>query len=518
MELFKAAQTRSGKALLLQEYADKAQRNLAESKKDNDFIYNEIIPDIKTLDGPGKAQLAKPLPVAAKMAQSQKDIFSALIPVALHQALISCETRKSEIVSAEIIKLREATQAMNALLSSFNLPAAIEVSATGSVLPPSVLEKSEEVRNKGGVDSIRSLIKELPESLNRNKEILDECERMLHEEKDSDDQLRTQFKERWTRTPSSKLNETFLNNSGKYREIINNAVQADKIVQQKFETHVQGMEILSKSKDDLERSVQAMGGAGGGSSVGNSLAVQKLRSLMDQVETIKVERDVIESELKSATVNIKDQFMAALAQDGAINEAALAVPEIGKRMHPLQAQVEDSVRRQGALMQEIRAAQAQFTAETGGGSGGNREALLTQLAAAYDIFMELQNNLKEGTKFYSDLTQLLIVFQNKISDFCFARKTEKEELMKDLTQQTSRAAAAATTPQLPTHHGNIAPTNPHQPAVAQSPPQVSPYPQQMNSMPQPYGATPLAPYPTYVPPPMPQSFNPYATLPYPQRK
>lgn len=411
IDLFKSAQLRSGKPNLFEEYAGKAQRNLIESKKDNDFIYNEPVPDLKNLTPIGKAILAKPTPLTATISTYPTDLFEKLVPVALHQAMSACESRKNELVNAEIMKLRESTQLLSSVLASLNLPAAIETNV-GCSVPPSLLEKSEEVRSKGGIEHLKSLITELPDLLNRNREILDVTDRMLDEEEQSDKELQEQYKQ-LKRTPSAKLTVSFRSNAAKYRQIINTAVEADKVVREKFDANANGIELLSKSPDELENAVPSTNKT----DLINSSSIELLKQLMESVATLKAERDVIESELKCATVDMKSEFLEALNSDGAINEPALSVPGIGKVLGPLQNQVKETIERQEALVRDIQAAHVQFAAETGAGSG-LRDEFYTELSKAYAMFIELDNNAKEGTKFYNDLTQVSeIIFQFVIRFF-----------------------------------------------------------------------------------------------------
>ncbi|XP_013793109.1 programmed cell death 6-interacting protein-like [Limulus polyphemus] len=514
-ELMKAAETRGNITFSFGDYAGKISRAYQETKKDNDFIYHARIPDVKSLPPIGKAALAKPTPMPEKLSSKFQDLFSTLMPVPVTQAIQAFDVRKTEVVNQEIGRMREQTQMMNGVLASLNLPAAIEDS-TGNTLPQSLKDKAQAVTEAGGIQTIQNLIIELPALLQRNREILDEAERMLNEEEASDNQFRNQFKEKWTRTPSEKLNQPLKVQATKYREIIENAVEADAVVKDKFSKHKNSIELLSLPESELSARLPS---ASPVSSLGNSHSVQKLKQLMQEVEQIKTERETLEKDFQSVTIDMKTKFMDALAQDGAISEQAISAETLGEIFGPLQKRVRENLEHQEKTMAGIQQANTAFCQEKQDNqSSVTRDTMMKDLAGAHDAYMELKNNLKEGTKFYNDLTQLLVNFQNKINDFCFARKTERDELCKEL-QQSIANQPTGPAPSLPSHHSGTSVNKPEEkerPSQATpqnaSAPASLPYPTQ-NNMPQaasflPYPQFPA--YPTYATIPMPRGYNPYS--------
>ncbi|XP_067685634.1 programmed cell death 6-interacting protein-like isoform X2 [Haliotis asinina] len=543
-ELLSAAQTRGGQTFCFRNEQGKVQRELDEAVKDNNFIYHDKVPDVKTLPIIGKAAVAKPSPVAQRFSTNFTDLFEKLVPLAVHDAMTAFENRKGQIVNMEIGRLREATNLLNGVLTSLNLPASIEDLA-GEKVPQSLIEKAQQMQDQGGASYISKLMNELPALLTRNREILDATIAELDSEEKSDTQLREQFKEKWTRTNSAQLTKPMREEATKYSTILTTATQADAVVREKFDKHKEGIVLLSKPQAELEASLPA---GSGGSGLQSSPPVKELRSLMQQVETIKAEREAIESSIKDASFDMVSSFMSALASDGLINEESISVAELDRVYSPLREQVSDSIHRQDNLQARIQNANTDFcNARSSNQSAAAREAKLKELQAAYNMYTELKGNLEEGTKFYNDLTPLLVKLQSRVMDFCFARKTEKEELMQDVQKQIANTKSQPAPP-TPTYQGGPGQsTSPAAPASSSSgtnrvPPPRPPPPTTSGvgqsgvptAPPGPaaaaagYGGAPppqagqpqgwQAPYPQYQPPiAMPGSYNPYNPyMSYPQ--
>lgn len=516
VENFKQAEAKSTLSEFLQTCQKKALKRLEEATKENDFIYHARVPEYRLLDSIERFSLVKPAPVPSKFLPDTPELFQGLLPLKAQQAWQKLEARKQEIVGQEIARLQEATTTLNGVLASLNLPAALE-DAPGVDLPQSLQDKSKYVRQKGGIQYVSKLIGELPDLLKRNIEILGEIDQSIKNEEKRDDTEREKFgKDKWTRTPSSTLNKAWKDYVEKYRNIVKNAQAADEKVKEKFHNHEREITLLSS--DSKEAIASAIPSGYQGHNYSNAPCVQRLRQLMQEVTSLKQSREELELKLKTVDFESnKPKFIETLNNEGSMDDGALIAETLGNTLGPLQKEARESQDRQETLVKEVRSVNEDFIELKGGSqsSASERDLFFSRLAAAHDAFNDLLRHLQEGTKFYNDLTQLLVSLQTKVDDYCYARKTELDELNKTLDPTGSKSSSSNTV------------TTSSQPANAPPPPQAPNY----FYPPPPLPNMPFSAYGTYHPgtgypmPPQPNyyagypaqgqypPYNPYNTLP-----
>ncbi|KAM9838594.1 programmed cell death 6-interacting protein [Aulostomus maculatus] len=514
-ELVKTVASRYDEYVSVKDLSDKINRALTAAKKDNDFIYHDRVPEVKDLEHIGKATLVKATAITPPLSQKFTDLFEKMVPMAVQQSMSTYNQRKTETVNRLVGTMREATNLCNGVLASLNLPAALE-DLSGDKIPQSIADKSRSIVQQGGLHSIEQLVKDLPELLTRNREILDESLKMLDDEETTDNELRSKFSQRWNRTPSGDLYKSLRAEGTNFRNILDKAVQADQVVKDHYNTHCEMIALLCKPENELSA---ALPSANPTKTLQGSEVVNVLRSQLAQLDEVKKERETLEGEIKAVTFDMSTTFLSALAQDGAINEEHLSLSQLDQLYGAYNQRVQASLRTQEELLGQVQTSHQEFSGlKQSNAEANQREEVLKKLASAHDSYVEISNNLREGTKFYNDLTEILLKFQNKCSDIVFARKTERDELLKELQQSIAREPSAPSfnvpayqsTPAAPAPGGPTpAPRTvfPQQPQQAQQQPPAKPLPP---NRPPPPNFTPqaAASTPTNVPPTGPPTSNP----------
>uniref|UniRef100_A0A668AI59 Programmed cell death 6 interacting protein n=1 Tax=Myripristis murdjan TaxID=586833 RepID=A0A668AI59_9TELE len=544
-ELVKTVASRYDEYVSVKDLSDKINRALTAAKKDNDFIYHDRVPEVKDLEHIGKAALVKATAITPPISHKFTDLFEKMVPMAVQQSMSIYNQRKAETVNRLVGTMREATNLCNGVLASLNLPAALE-DLSGDSIPQSIAEKARAIVQQGGLQSVEQLIKDLPDLLTRNREILDESLKMLDDEETTDSDLRAKFNQRWNRTPSGDLYKPLRAEGANFRSVLDKAVHADQVVRERYNTHCDMIALLCKPENELNAAIPS---ANPTKTLQGSEVVNVLRSQLTQLDEVKKERESLESEIKAVTFDMTASFLTALAQDGAINEEQLSLSQLDQAYGGYNQRVQASLRRQEELLAQVQTSHQEFSSLKQSNTEANeREEVLKKLASAHDSYVEISNNLREGTKFYNDLTEILLKFQNKCSDIVFARKTERDELLKYLQQSIAREPSAPSF-SVPAYQSNPTPTaagpTPAPRTVFVTKPQPPARPPPPNMTPQAASTTPTnppphappasnpppvtpptqaqgPPYPTYQGYPgyyqMPMGYNPYAygqySMPY----
>ncbi|MBN3307667.1 PDC6I protein, partial [Amia calva] len=404
-DLVKTVASRYDEYVNVKDLSDKITRALTAAKKDNDFIYHDRVPDLKDLDSIGKAALVKATAIQVPLSQKFTDLFEKMVPMAVQKAMSIYNQRKAEIVNRLIAQMREATNLCNGVLASLNLPAALE-DLSGDSVPQSILEKSRAVIQQGGLQNIEQLIRDLPELLQRNREILNEaCKvgflflqslKILDEEEATDNELRNKFTQRWQRTPSSDLYKSLRAEGTSFSNVLDKAVQADKVVREQYNTHCEMIALLCKPEAELNAAIPSANPA---KTLQGSEVVGVLRSLLAKMDEVKKEREQLENDIKSAQFDMTTRFLTALAQDGALNEEALSVTELDNIYGGYTQKVQQSLKTQEEILGNVQTSHQEFSTMKQSNSEANqREEVMKKLASAHDSYIEISKNLREGTK------------------------------------------------------------------------------------------------------------------------
>ncbi|KAG7244968.1 hypothetical protein INR49_023534 [Caranx melampygus] len=368
-------------------------RLLACSQKDNDFIYHDRVPEVKDLEHIGKAALVKATAITPPLSQKFTDLFEKMVPMAVQQSMSIYSQRKAETINRLVGSMREATNLCN-----------------GSSL------------------------------------------KMLDDEETTDNELRTKFNQRWNRTPSGDLYKPLRAEGTNFRNILDKAVQADQVVRDRYSTHCDMIALLcnprtsSTPPSPLPTRPKHCRAA--------RSVVNVLRSQLAQLDEVKRERETLEGEIKAVTFDMSATFLTALAQDGPSTRSSCRSPSSTSCTEPTTRGYRPASAHRRSCWDKFRYADGHTHTHTPDIPSGVQqseavqhgdqpeEEVLKKLASAHDSYVEISSNLREGTKFYNDLTEILLKFQNKCSDIVFARKTERDELLKELQQSIAREPSA----------------------------------------------------------------------------
>ncbi|KAI3380159.1 hypothetical protein SNEBB_008335 [Seison nebaliae] len=466
---------------------------LAQAKKDNKFVYNDRIPN--SVDQINKVSLVQPIQLKYPIDPTYQDLFGDVTSIALQQSFGRFNTKKKDVLQVNKQKLIDGTNILEEVLANFNLPMAIETvfnqtssTSTAANIPQSIREKSAGIKAAGGIAHVEERMMQLPTAQKRNRDILNVCFQEIEKEEKEDENNRKLYGDRWNRTPSQILNGTFKSELNNYKGLLEAAGAADELINKKYLENSANIRILEGGDDVIASQLPIKGNDGVNlSTLSKHPATLQLKSVLDKIETLKAERSVTLSELESLLSKNCDMDILNGKLSSAIDEQQqqrIIDEEVDQFIGPILQQVKENVEQQAKFVNELTGANEAFVQiqkELQPNSPiGTPTDNWTAMANSANVFNELMSHLNEGTKFYTDMTDILLKCQTKVLDFVFARRTEKE----DLEKQVQNSFGNPTQPTGPQRTAPPPPTN--QPPYGQQ--------QQQQQYPQQYPQQPGNPY------------------------
>jgi len=235
-----------------------------EAQRDNDLIYNAVLPAAETLSSVDKTVVATAIPIQEVYStpEVQKvigpDLFLRLIPLSVHESASIYSEEKAKLVRSEVEKAEgtagEARSALDALGVKAGLPrfrAMVEGSVAGEdEIPLDVRRYRDDIAVIEEREGVVTLLKRLGESKESVRVELDSIGRDLDAESKDCEAMRVKYGHVFTQAPSSGLTKELRADLKSRLQMLDAAKASDDQVQSLWDSAKGDVRLLVS--DDVE--------------------------------------------------------------------------------------------------------------------------------------------------------------------------------------------------------------------------------------------------------------------------
>ncbi|KAH9968158.1 BRO1-like domain-containing protein [Russula dissimulans] len=437
-----------------------------EAQRDNDLIYNAVLPTAETLPSVDKTVVATAIPIQEVYGNPEvqkvigQDLFLRLIPLSVHESASIYSEEKAKLVRSEVEKAEgaagEVRSALDALGVKAGLPrfrAMVDGNVSGEdEIPLDVRRYRDDITVDEEREGVETLLKRLGESRQSVRAELDSIGRDLDTENQECEAMRVKYGHLFTQAPSSGLTKDLRANLKSRLQMLDAAGASDDQVQVLWDSAKGDVRLLIS--DDVENVFKE---SAGGHDRRESLLdldteddaektkiarlVEDIDERLGRLNKIERERDQTLKDLKEK-IQVDDvSHLLLLSRRNPNVEPTIFAAELEK-FRPYQQRLGQTVHHQHATIQEIT--QLWRTLKDLGGRGGARKwdererrkkESVRRFTQASEKYMEVRDGLAKGLQFYSELSGLLPALRRDVKDFISSRKSERDSLVAQLETQ-----------------------------------------------------------------------------------
>ncbi|KAK7036694.1 bck1-like resistance to osmotic shock [Paramarasmius palmivorus] len=451
-----------------------------EAQRENDLIYNAVLPAPETLPAIDKTAVAIPIPIQEVYGTPEvqktigQDIFIRLVPLSVHESASVYSEEKAKLVRGEVENAESAEVQVRSALESLGVKEGLvrfRAMAEGEVggdeeIPVDVRRWKDDIALIEEREPVEGILNQLTRLKDGVKRELDEISRELEVESRDCEAMRVKYEHQWTQEPSMGLTKGMRQDLKSHYGSLEAASASDQQVVALWDSVKSDVGLLLSDHIGnvfRESTEQGAGDSlldldvGGGDEHNERLKIGGLVAEIDdrlgKLNKITRERNEVLKDLKEKIQTDDVSHLLLLNRRNSGVEPALFAAELEK-FRPYQQRLAATVHHQEVTIQEITSLYKNLKDLAGRGPGARKweerekrkKSATRRFQRARDGYMEIRDGLAKGLDFYNELTSLTSELKGNVKSFVSKRAAERDRLAGQLEVEKRLSSASSPPP------------------------------------------------------------------------